>query len=107
MNDEVQPAIFLADRLERGVDLGLICHVARHNERIRQRAGEALDILLQPLALVGERHLGAVLRTCRRTCPSDRPLVGDAKDHPDLILKQFHKREESLKGKARKSNPIR
>jgi hypothetical protein len=75
---------------EHAADLRFGRHVARVHERARHRGGEFLDVLLEPLALVGERQPHAGGRQRLRDRPRDGALVGDAEHDARLAVKQLH-----------------
>ena len=60
-------------------------HIARQNQRVRaERAGEFLDVFLEPFALVGEGERGAGLVPGLGDGPGDGALVGHADDQTNL-----------------------
>ena len=78
--------------VEDAGDFLVLGHVARQDERVRaKRAGEFLDVFLEPLALVGERELRALARPRLRDGPGDGAFVGDAENDPGFSVKQWHK----------------
>ena len=67
---------------EKALDLGVGTDVAGKNRRVgAERAGQFLDVFLQPLALVIEDELGARLMPGLRDGPGDAALVGDAENN--------------------------
>ena len=82
MQQQMQLAELFADRLEHAGDVVVLGHVARQDERVgAERAGEFLDVFLEPLALVGEGELGACAVPRLRDGPGDGAFVGDAEDN--------------------------
>ena len=67
-------------------DVVVRADVARGDERALDRRGELAHVLLDPLALVGERELGAAVGEPLGDRPRDRALVGDAEDEPALAV---------------------
>ena len=69
-----------ADLAEHAGDRGVVADVELGDERARHRLGEVAHVLLDPLALEGERELGAAGGEPLRDRPRDRALVRDAED---------------------------
>ncbi len=84
MDEEVELAPFLLQPGEDGVDAGHIRHVAMAGDKRADLGGQRLDALLQRVALVGQRDLGALLRNGLGDAPRDRTIVGHAKDQAFL-----------------------
>ncbi len=89
VQEQIQPAEFRADFAEHMGDVFILCHIARHNQRVRaERAGEFLDVFLHAVALVGEREPGAFPGPRLGDGPRDGALVGDAEDNSRFSCKQ-------------------
>ena len=72
---------FSPDRLEDAGDLLVLGDVARQDQGVgAKRAGQFLDVFLEPLALVGEGELRARAVPGLRDGPRDGAFVGDAED---------------------------
>ncbi len=69
---------------EDGVHGRRIGDVAMSGDMRLQLGGERLDALLQRVALVGQRELGAGLAGRRGDAPGERAVVGDAHDQAAL-----------------------
>jgi hypothetical protein len=80
------PAEIALDAGEDRGDLGVDADVARVEHRARQRGGQLLHVLHQPLALVGEHQPHPRARQRLRDGPGDRALVSDAEDDPGLAV---------------------
>ena len=81
VQQQMQPAEFLARFVEHARDVIVLRHITFHQQRVcAERAGEFLDIFLEPLALVGEGQFGARLVPCLGNSPGDGALVGDTED---------------------------
>ena len=87
VDEQVEAA---AERLaglgEDAGDVVVRAHVALGDELRVDRLGQLAHALLDPLALEGERELGALIVEALRDRPGDRPLVGDAQDQRLLAL---------------------
>ena len=96
MQQQVQLAKFLSDLVEHAGDVIILRHVAFHQQRVcAERAGEFLDVLLEPFALVREGELRAFAVPCLRDGPGDGAFVRDAEDDSEFAGEQGHK--DSLK----------
>ena len=84
MNDEVEPPPPFAERLEDGVEAGVVHDVAGQDQVRADRLRERADALAQRLALIGERHLAAVRVHRLGDRPGDRAIVGDPHDQASL-----------------------
>jgi hypothetical protein len=80
------PAEHVCHLAEDAVDRGVVAHVELGDERTRHRLGELAHVLLDPLALEGERHLRAALGQPAGDRPRDRPLVGHAQHQCPFAL---------------------
>ena len=76
-------------RLEHRLDASLVGHVARQHELRADLGGERLDPLLDGVALIGERDLGALVVAGFGDAPGDRAVVGDAENDAALARHQF------------------
>jgi hypothetical protein len=65
-------------------------HVALGDERARNALPELAHALLDPLALVRERELGAFFGEAARDRPRDRPFVGDTEDEATFPFEAIH-----------------
>ena len=90
VDERVEPAELLADFAEHAVDLGVVGDVARQDERVRHGRAELFDVLLQPLALIGEGQPHPLARQRLRDGPGDGALVGDAENDSGLPFQQRH-----------------
>ena len=63
-----------------------IGHVAMAGDMRAELGGERLDPLLEGIALIGERELGALRGAGLGDAPGDRAVVGDAHDEAALAL---------------------
>ena len=87
VDEDVEPAAErLPDLAEHAVDVLVGAHVALDHERAVDRLGEVADALLDALALVRERDLGALVGEPAGDRPRDRAPVGDAEDERLLSL---------------------
>ena len=75
---------------ERGVDLGVVGDVERHDELRAQRLGERLHAILELLVDVGERELGAFAMHGLRDAPGDGTIGCDADDERALTAQETH-----------------
>ena len=75
---------FCRDGGEDRVDRRGIGDVAMADDEPADLLRERLDPLLQRVALIGERELGALRMAGLRDAPGDRPVVGDAHDQAAL-----------------------
>ena len=89
MDNKIEPSIFLRHGVKRRIDIRLVRHITRHDERIFERPRKLLDVLLKPFALIRKRHLRPMC--CRRlsTRPSDRTLVRDAEYDSDFVFEHW------------------
>ena len=65
---------------EHRVEAGRVGHVAMAGDKRAEFGGQRLDALLEGLALIGQRDLGALVGAGLGDAPGDRAVVGDAKD---------------------------
>ena len=84
VNEEVEAAPGLGERLEDGVHRRGIGDVAGQHDRGAEFGGQRLDALLQGVALIGERDFGALRGAGLGDAPGDRAIVGDAHDQATL-----------------------
>ena len=89
MHEKIKAAVFVLNRFESGIDLGLVCNVAWNHERIGQFIGELFDLFLKPLTLKRESEFCAMAAARIGARPRDRALVRDAEDHSDLVFKHI------------------
>jgi hypothetical protein len=87
MDEEIEPAVALADRLKSRVDFLLIRHVARHDERVRNIFRQFLDVFLEAFALVCKGQFRAPVKTRFGASPGDRTLVCDPENHSNFVFK--------------------
>ncbi len=93
MHEQVEPAAEgLAHLAEDALEVLVGADVARRHERRAHRLRELADVLLDPLALVGERELRALVGEPLRDRPGDRALVGDAEHEPALAFETVPRR---------------
>ena len=59
-------------------------HVAMAGDMRAEFGGQRLDALLEGVALIGQRDLGALVGAGLGDAPGDRPIVGDAEDQAAL-----------------------
>ena len=80
---QIQFAIELLTHLvEHPIDMIILCHVALGDQRVLAKCiGQLSHVILQPLALIGERQLRALILPRLRNGPRDRSFVGHAKHH--------------------------
>ena len=91
MHEQVEPAVeCLADLAEDALEVFVGADVAFGDQRRADRLGELADVLLDPLALVGEGQLGASLREPARDRPRDRAAVRNAQNQAALALERAH-----------------
>ena len=81
---EIEAAEFAIERGAEVRDLLIVGDVARQDQRVVERRRELADVLLEPLARIGQRQARAGGRRRLRNRPRDRPLVGDADDEAVL-----------------------
>ena len=87
MDEDVEPAAEgLADFAEDTRDVLVRADVALRDERARDGLGEVAHVLLDPLALVGERDLRSLLGEPVRDPPRNRAPVGDPQHERLLAL---------------------
>jgi hypothetical protein len=86
VDEKVEPTVLRLHRLERSIHGRLISDVAGDHKRVIERSRKVLDILLEPLALIGEGHFRAVVATRFGAGPGDGAFVRDAEDHSDFVL---------------------
>ncbi len=85
VDEDVEPAAEgIPDLGEDARDVIVRPDVALGHERARDGLGELADALLDPLALVGERELRALVGEPPSDRPGDRALVGDTQ-HERLL----------------------
>ena len=85
VQQQMQLAELLADRLEDAGDLLVLGHIAGQDQRVgAERAGQFLDVFLEAFALVGEGELRARLVPGLRDGPGDGAFVGDAEDDSEF-----------------------
>ena len=81
MNEDVETAAERIRRLgEDARDVLVGAHVALGDERALDRRREVPDVLLDALALVGERDGRSLVSEAIRDRPRDRTLIRDAED---------------------------
>ena len=71
------------------LDRCVVAHVELGDERAPDRLGKLADVLLDALALEGERQVGAVVCQPFRDRPGDRALVGDTEN--ECVLSREHR----------------
>ena len=83
MQHQIQFATELFTHLvEHPIDMIILSHVAFGNQRVLAKGlGQLRHVILQPLALIGERQLRAFFLPRLRNRPRDRSLIGHAKHH--------------------------
>ena len=85
VDEDVEPSSErVRDLGEDPRDVVVGAHVALGDERARHALGEVADVLLDPLALVREGDLRALVGEPLRDRPGDRALVRDA-EHERLL----------------------
>ena len=90
VDEEVEAAAErLADLGEDAGDVVVGADVARGHERAGHGLGELADVLLDPVALEGERELRALVGQTAGDRPRDRAPVRDAQDESALALEPF------------------
>ena len=82
VDEEVEAAPGLGEFVEHGIHRRRIGHVAGQDDLGAEFGGQRLDPLLQRVALIGKRDLGALRRARLGDTPGDRTIVGDAHDQP-------------------------
>ena len=88
MKEQMQAAEFFADRSVNIRDVFIFGDVAGDQKRLcAERAGEFLDVILQPLALVSEGQARARLVPGLGDGPGDGAFVGHAKDDSEFTRK--------------------
>jgi hypothetical protein len=90
VHERVERARLAPERREDGADVRVGADVALVEERVGQRGGQLLDVLLDALALVGERQPHPRRRQRLGDGPRDRALVGDAEHDAGLSVEQSH-----------------
>ena len=65
--------------------------VAMAQHQAADLGGQRLDPLLQRVALIGQRDLGALGVAGLGNAPGDRTVIGDAEHHASLALHQARK----------------
>ena len=94
MNQEVDRAPLVFQRLETGIHRGFVGDIGGDHERIAAKAfNQRPDAALEFLALIGKGQLGALGGQLLGNPPGDGILVGDAHDKPALALHQCPGRE--------------
>ena len=89
MDEKIDAAPSIGKRLEHRLDASLVGDVAREHELRADLGGERLDPLLDGVALIGERDLGALVAAGLGDAPGDRAVVGDAENDAALARHQF------------------
>ena len=89
VDQEIERAPLLGDRREHGFDARLVGHVAGQHELRADLVRERLDPLLDGVALISERDLGALVGHGLGDAPGDRPVIGDAEHDAALARHQF------------------
>jgi hypothetical protein len=84
VDEEVEPAPARLDLGEDGVDAGEIGHVAMAGDDRAEFGRKRLDALLESVALVGQRKLGALRGAGLRDAPGNGAVVCHAQDEPAL-----------------------
>ena len=88
MQQQVQLAKFFAHGLEHLVDVFVLGHVAGQDHGVgAERAGQFLDVLLHPVALIGERQFGAFAGPSLGNGPGNGTFVGHAEDDSSFSCK--------------------
>ena len=91
MDQDIQPAPFIAQRVENPVDLLVLGHVAGENDLGPDSFGQGAHAPLQHLARVGEGELRALPVQRLGDRPGDAPLVRHPEDHSPLPFQDTHK----------------
>ena len=89
MDEEVELPQVRPSALNTASTRALVGHVARQHELGADLGGERLDPLLDGVALIGERDLGALIGHGLGDAPGDRAVVGDAEHEAALARHQF------------------
>ena len=84
MDEEIELAPVLGDVVEDRIERCRIGHVAMAGDMRVEFRSQRLDALLERLALIGQRDLGAMVDAGLGDAIGDRPIVGDAQDKPAL-----------------------
>src|SRR5262249_27159863 len=85
MQKEMQLPEALSERAEHARDMLILGHVALQDHRVgAKRTGELLDIFLHAFPLASEGRPRATAGQARAVSPGDGPVVGHAKDYPEL-----------------------
>jgi hypothetical protein len=84
MDDEIDLAPALLQPVEDGVERGHVGDVAMADEVRAEFLGQRLDALLEGIALIGERELGALGGAGLRDAPGDGPLLAMPMIRPRL-----------------------
>src|SRR5258706_16072173 len=93
MKQQVQPPKLLPNLGKNPGHMVVLGDVTFKNERVRAKPpGQFLDVLLQSLALIGEREFRTRLVPGLRDGPRDGTLVGDPKDNSEFSRKRRHNR---------------
>ena len=88
VDDEVEAAPFVGDRLEDRVHRGVVGDVAMADHLGTHLLGERAHALAQRFALVGEGQLRALRGRLLGDPVSNRAIVGDAEHEPALACQQ-------------------
>ena len=87
VDEDVEPsAKRVANLREHAREVVVGTHVALGDERTVDGRGEIADVLLDALALVGERHARPLVGEALCDRPCDRALIRDAEDERLLAL---------------------
>ena len=89
MDQEIERAPCLGERREHALDGRLVGHVAGQHQLGADLVRERLDPLLDGVALIGERDLGALVGHGLGDAPGDRAVIGDAEHDAALARHQF------------------
>ena len=86
MNDEIETAPGVADRVERVVDRRFVRDIALHSNRRADSHHKRPKAFFEILILIGEGEFGAVIGQGLRDAPGYRMVIRDAHDEPALAL---------------------
>src|SRR5262245_18028365 len=89
MNQEIERAPFLGDRVEYGLDRRLVGHIAGEHEIGAHLIRQRLDPLLDGVALIGERDLRALIGHSLGDAPGNRAVIGHTEHDAALARHQF------------------
>ena len=84
MDQEIDRAPHRLHLGENRIDRGRVGNVAMPDDEAADLLGKRLDALLERVALIGERKLGAVTAAGFGDAPGQRALVGDPDDQAAL-----------------------